>query len=176
MGGCWIYIATVTIQYKATRLWLITILKYMILMDPFLMLAFLMSHFLIPARNRSGRRITDAEAGPKVCEQLHRKTVGHDIRELVSRRNVEDANLPQGHLLANEVDVDLDMLGATVVDRVSSHVDGANIVAVDHCSQGYRDVKFLKKLPHPAAFGDDMCNSPVFGLSPGAGDHGMPFG
>ena len=47
MGGCWIYIATVTIQYKATRLWLITILKYMILMDPFLMLAFVMSHFLI---------------------------------------------------------------------------------------------------------------------------------
>ena len=75
MGGCWIYIATVTIQYKATRLWLITILKYMILMDPFLMLAFLMSHFLIPARSRSGRRITDAEAGPKVCEQLHRKTL-----------------------------------------------------------------------------------------------------
>ena len=98
VGGCWIYIATVTIQYKATRLWLITILKYMILMDPFLMLAFLMSHFLIPARSRSGRRITDAEAGPKVCEQLHRKTLGHDIRELVHRGNMEDANLAQGQL------------------------------------------------------------------------------
>ena len=46
MGGAE-YITTVTIQYKATRLWLITILEYMILMDHFLMLAFLMSHFLI---------------------------------------------------------------------------------------------------------------------------------
>ena len=94
----------------------------------------------------------------------------------MSRRNVEDANLPQGHLLANEVDVNLNMLGATVVDRISSHVDGANIVAVDHCSQGNRDVKFLKKLPHPAAFGDDMCNSPVFGLRARAGDQGLAFG
>ena len=118
----------------------------------------------------------DAEDGPKVYEQLHRKTFDHDIRELVGRRNVEDANLPQGHLLANEVDVDLDMLGATVVDRISSHIDGANVVAVDHCSQGNRDVKFLKELPNPAAFGDDMCNSPVFGLRAGVGDHGLAFG
>ena len=69
---------------------------FLILMDPFLMLAFLMSHFLIPARSQSGRRITNAEAGPKVCEQLHRKTLGHDSCKLVSRRNVEDVNLPQG--------------------------------------------------------------------------------
>jgi hypothetical protein len=34
----------------------------------------------------------------------------------------------------NKVDVDLDMLGATVMDMVSSHVDGANIV----CGQGDR--------------------------------------
>ena len=51
-GRCWIYIATVTIQYKTTRLWLITILKYMIPMDPFLMLAFLMSHFLIVLQSK----------------------------------------------------------------------------------------------------------------------------
>jgi len=35
------------------------------------------------------------------------------------------------HLLANEVDVDLDMLGATVVDRINSHVDGTNVVGGD---------------------------------------------
>ena len=74
------------------------------------------------------------------------------------------------------MDADLDILDATVVDRISSHVDGANVVVVDHCSQGNRDVKFLKELPHPAAVGDDMCNSPVFGLRAGAGDRGMAFG
>ena len=42
---------------------------------------------------------------------------------------MKDANLSHGHLLANQVDVDLDMLGATVVDGISSHVNGANIVA-----------------------------------------------
>jgi hypothetical protein len=107
-----------------------------------------MDPFLIPARSRSGR-ITDSQTGPKVSEQLYRKTLAHDISELVHRGNMEDANLSQCHLLANEVDVDLDMLGATV-DGVSGHIDGATIVVVDHRGQGYKDVKFLKKLPHPA--------------------------
>jgi hypothetical protein len=51
---------------------------------------------------------------------------------------MEDANLSHGHLLANEVYVDLDMLGATVVDRISSHVDGANIVAEAAAPSGTR--------------------------------------
>jgi hypothetical protein len=74
------------------------------------------------------------------------------------------------------VDVDLVMLGATVVDGVSSHVDGANIVVVDHRGQGDRDVKFLKKLPHPTTLSDEMRDGAVFGLSAGVGDHGLVFG
>jgi hypothetical protein len=44
-------------------------------------------HFLIPARSRSGRR-ADAKAGPKVCEELDWETLGHDVSELVSGRDM----------------------------------------------------------------------------------------
>jgi hypothetical protein len=49
---------------------------------------------------------------------------------------MKDANLSQCHCFANEADVDLDMLCAMVVDVVSSHIDGTNIVTVDHSGQG----------------------------------------
>jgi hypothetical protein len=44
---------------------------------------------------------------------------GHDVRVLKGRRNVKDMDVPQGNLLAHEVDVDLDMLCELVVDRVT---------------------------------------------------------
>ena len=43
---------------------------------------------------------------------------------------MENPELSQSDLLADEVDVNLDMLRAAVVDRVGSHVDGAHIVTV----------------------------------------------
>jgi hypothetical protein len=76
----------------------------------------------------------------------------------------------------NEVDVNLDMLSAMVADGVSGHIDGANIVVVDHCGQGDRDVKFMKELPQPATLGHDMRNGAIFGLSAGSGDRGLAFG
>jgi hypothetical protein len=39
---------------------------------------------------------------------------------------VEDMNVPDGNMLIN-----LDMLGALVLDRVDGEVDGAKVVAVD---------------------------------------------
>jgi len=69
---------------------------------------------------------------------------------------MEDTNFSKSHLLADEVDVDLDVLGTTVVDRVGCHVDSADVVAVDDCSNLQRDMEFLKKLPQLAALGDDL--------------------
>jgi hypothetical protein len=39
------------------------------------------------------------------------------------------ANLAHGNTIANEVKIDLDVLGALVLDGVRRHIDGANIVA-----------------------------------------------
>jgi hypothetical protein len=44
---------------------------------------------------------------------------------------MEHPNLSQGNLVADKVNVDLDVLRATMVDMISGHIDGTNIVTVD---------------------------------------------
>ena len=48
---------------------------------------------------------------------------------------MENTNLSQNNFLAYEVDVDLNMLGTTMMDGVGGHIDSTNIVAVDDCRQ-----------------------------------------
>jgi hypothetical protein len=55
---------------------------------------------------------------------------------------MENLNLTKGHLFANEVNADLDVLHSLVVDGVGCHVDGADIVAEDNSGRGQLDVEF----------------------------------
>ena len=59
------------------------------------------------------------------------------------RWDMENTELSQSDLFADEVDVDLDVLRATVVDGVGSHVDGAHIVTVDNRRKRDGDVELL---------------------------------
>ena len=43
---------------------------------------------------------------------------------------MENSNLAESHLLTDEVDVNLDVLGTAVVDRVGCHIDSADVVTV----------------------------------------------
>jgi hypothetical protein len=44
---------------------------------------------------------------------------------------LEEMNVPDGNTLVNKVEINLNMLGALVLNGVSEEVDGAEIVAVD---------------------------------------------
>jgi hypothetical protein len=57
---------------------------------------------------------------------------------------MENSNLTKGHLFADEVNVDLDVLRSLVVDGVGRHVDGADIVAENDSGGGQLDVEFLE--------------------------------
>ena len=58
---------------------------------------------------------------------------------------MKNSELAQSYLLADEVDVDLDVLRAAMVDGVGSHVDGAHVVAVDNRRTRDRDVEFRSR-------------------------------
>jgi hypothetical protein len=115
--------------------------------------------FLIPARSRSGRS-ADAKTGPKIGEELNRKTPRHDVRKLMGGRNMKNSNLPQGNLLSDEVDVNLDMLRAPMMDRVGCHIDSTDVVTVDNGGGVQRDMELLEKLAQPAALGDGVTTPP----------------
>ena len=89
---------------------------------------------------------------------------------------MEHPNLSQGNLVTDEVNVGLDVLRATMVDRISSHIDNANILAIHDGRRSNRCVELLKKLTKPTALGDGMRNRAVLSLSTGTGHHRLALG
>jgi hypothetical protein len=53
------------------------------------------------------------------------------VGELRGGRNVKDTNISNGDALADEVEVNLDMLRTLMLDGVGGEVDDADVVAVD---------------------------------------------
>jgi hypothetical protein len=45
---------------------------------------------------------------------------------------VEDTNVPDDNALTNEVEINLNMLGALVLNEVGGEVDDTDVVTVDH--------------------------------------------
>jgi hypothetical protein len=57
--------------------------------------------------------------------------LSEDVGELRSRRGVEDTNIPDGNTLVDKVKINLNMLGALVLNGVDREVDSADVVTVD---------------------------------------------
>jgi hypothetical protein len=57
---------------------------------------------------------------------------------------MEDADITNGDLLTNEVEINLNVLYALVLYEVGGEVDDADIVAIDKCALGQRTMKLLK--------------------------------
>lgn len=71
-------------------------------------------------------------------------------------------------LLTNEVDIDLNVLGPTVLNRVGGHVHRTDVVIVDYGRRGERVMELLKALPKPTTIDDCMRHCRVLGLHTGA--------
>lgn len=67
-------------------------------------------------------RCDDAKTGPEVLEQHCREALGEDVGELLSARYLKNTKLANGHLLPHEVDVDLYVSCAQVMNWVPGHV------------------------------------------------------
>ena len=89
---------------------------------------------------------------------------------------MENTDFTQGNLFSDEVDVDLDVFGTAMVDRVGCHVDSTDVVAVDDCGDAQRNVQVLQKLAQPTTLDNDVSNNLVLGLRTGPGHRGLPFG
>jgi hypothetical protein len=89
---------------------------------------------------------------------------------------MELPNLSQSNPLADEVNVDLDVLRATMVDRISGHIDSANIITVHDGRTSNGRVELLEKLTKPTALDHGMGNHAVLSLSTRAGDGRLALG
>jgi hypothetical protein len=75
---------------------------------------------------------------------------------------VQDANIIDGNVFLDEVEVDLDMFHTLVLNGVGGEVDSADVVGVDESALGQRSMELLEELPEPTSFshgtrtGDDV--------------------
>ena len=103
------------------------------------------------------------------------QSLSHDVHELMCGGDMEHADFPQSILLADEVDVNLDVLRATMLNRIGCHVDCTNVVAIDNGRRRNQDVELLKQLSQPAALSNCMCNSPILCLYIRTGHCSLPL-
>jgi RNase adaptor protein for sRNA GlmZ degradation len=59
---------------------------------------------------------------------------------------MKDANLSEGHLLSDKVDVYLNGLRATMLDGIGRHVNSTYVVTIDNSGGLHRKVQVLEKL------------------------------
>jgi hypothetical protein len=87
---------------------------------------------------------------------------------------MQHANLAHGNTITNEVKIDLDVLGALMLEGVRRHVDSANIVAEYNRSWRRWSMK-LMELANPSSLGNSVGHSTVFSLSAGMRDRVLPL-
>ena len=75
---------------------------------------------------------------------------------------MQDTNFTKDDSLSDEVQVDLNMLGSLMLNRVGGEINGADIVIVDHRSTTERTAKLCQVLAQPASFGDSIRDSSIF--------------
>ena len=88
---------------------------------------------------------------------------------------MKNPDLTKRHLLPNEVDVNLNVLGATMLDRIRGHVDSTNVVTQDNRGRRQRAMKLTKKLTDPTTLNNNMSNRTVLRLGTGARHGGLSF-
>jgi hypothetical protein len=89
---------------------------------------------------------------------------------------MEHPNLSQSNLLADKVDVDLNMLRATMMDRISGHVDSTDIVTVNNCRRRDGCMKLLKQLTKPTGLSNSVRNCTILSLRARTRDRSLSFG
>jgi hypothetical protein len=60
--------------------------------------------------------------------------LGEDVSELGSRQDVEDSNISDGNALVDKVEINLNMLGALMLDGVDGEVDRVGMSDCKPCN------------------------------------------
>jgi hypothetical protein len=89
---------------------------------------------------------------------------------------VKNSNVTESNLPTNKVDVQLDVLCATMMNGVGGEVDSGDIVAEDDGGLVNRIGKHGEKLTKPSALSNCIGHSMILSLSARPGDDGLALG
>jgi len=88
---------------------------------------------------------------------------------------MHDADITNSNTLLHEVKINLNVLGALMLDGVAGYVDRADVVTIDQRSALGRRMELKEKLAQPCGFGNTICHNAVLSFSTGSGHCVLPL-
>jgi hypothetical protein len=89
---------------------------------------------------------------------------------------VKNSNVTESNLLTNKVNIQLNMLGAAMMNGVGGEVDSEDVIAEDDSDLVNRAGKLREKLTKPRTLSHCIGHSSIFSLSAGPGDGVLALG
>jgi hypothetical protein len=84
--------------------------------------------------------------------------------------------LTDDKFLSNEIEINLHMLCALMLNEVGGEIDDANVVAVDKRAPRQRTLELMEQLLQPSALSHTVGDSTVLDLRTEMGDDSLLFG
>ena len=100
-----------------------------------------------------------------------RVSLGEDISKLVSRGDGEQLEIAFLEMLASDVVVDLNVLGAFMEDIILSNVDSTMIVTIKRSGSGLWSIYVSQEPAKPDKLTGGVSKGTILSLSPGMGNH-----
>ena len=72
---------------------------------------------------------------------------------------MHDTDITNSNTLQHEVKINLNVLGALMLDGVGGHVDGTDVVTIDQGSTPRRCMKLEEKLAQPSGFATPLATA-----------------
>ena len=98
-------------------------------------------------------------------------SLGKDINKLVSKGDGEQLEISFFEMLASDVVVDLNMLGAFMKDIIMSNVDSTTIVTIKRSGSGLRSIHVSREPAKPNKLAGGVGKGTILCLSTGTGNH-----
>ena len=111
------------------------------------------------------------EFGYKISKTTRRVSLGKDISRLVSREDGEQLEIFFLEMLASDVAVDLNMVGAFVEDIIMSNVDSTTIITIKRSDSGLRSIHVSQEPAKPNKLASGVGKGTILCLSIGTGNH-----
>jgi hypothetical protein len=81
---------------------------------------------------------------------------------------MQDAEITNGNTLADEVEVNLNILRVLMLNRIGGHVDDADVVTIYQSGTVKRSTKLLEELAQPCRFGNPVSHCAILCFSIGS--------
>ena len=111
------------------------------------------------------------EFGYKISKTTKRVSLGEDINKLVSKGNGEQLEIVFLEMLASDVAVDLNVLGAFMEDIIMSNVDSTTIVTIERSGSGPWSIHVSQESMKPNKLASGVGKGTILSLSTGTGNH-----